>query len=126
MSAPMTPERLRSFSDAWDAGDVDLIMSYFVPDCSFSPSVEDEPGKTFRGKDEVAAEIRRILARDADGVSRSGDHIVMGDRGYSEWSITFVRNEQELELRGCDIFEFRGDLIVRKEAYRKAALWLER
>lgn len=126
MTRVMTQERLRAFSDAWDSGDIVRIMAFFARDCAFSPSVEDEPGKTFYGRDQVEAEIRRILSRDADGVSSSGDHIVMGNRGYSEWSITFNRDGQDQQLRGCDIFEFDGDLIVRKDAYRKSALWLDR
>jgi len=126
VTATMTPRRLKAFSDAWDQGDVDLIMSYFHQDCTFSPSVEDQPGKTFHGKTEVEAEIRRILARDADGVSRSAGHVVMGNRGYSEWSIVFELGDREGELRGCDLFEFAGDLILRKDAYRKSALWLQR
>jgi SnoaL-like domain len=124
MTAVMTPDRLRGFSDAWDRGDVELVMSFFAPDCVFSPSVEAQPGLSFHGKAAVEAEIRRILARDADGISRSGDHVVLGNRGYSEWSLVYRYGDEDLELRGCDIFEFSGDLIVRKDAFRKSALWL--
>ena len=50
----MTTERLDAFMDAWNAHDVDGIVSFFADDCVFHPSVGTElMGGTYVGKDEV-------------------------------------------------------------------------
>ena len=41
---------------------------------------------------------------------------VAGDRGAAEW--TFVSGD--LRVRGADLFEFEGDLIRVKNAFRKS------
>jgi hypothetical protein len=49
-----------------------------------------------------------------------GRHWVSGDRGCSEWLLTGTTTQGErVEVRGCDLFEFRGDKIVRKDSYWK-------
>jgi taurine dehydrogenase small subunit len=47
-------------------------------------------------------------------------HVVCGDRGVSEWTIRGTRSTGEpIEVRGCDLFEFTGGLISRKDSYWK-------
>jgi SnoaL-like protein len=47
-------------------------------------------------------------------------HWVIGQRGCSEWLLTGTTAEGErIEVRGCDLFEFRGDKIARKDSYWK-------
>ena len=47
-------------------------------------------------------------------------HWVSGDRGCSEWLLTGTTTDGDrIEVRGCDLFEFRGDKIVRKDSYWK-------
>jgi len=42
------------------------------------------------------------------------------DRGCFEWLLTgTTTNGQRVEVRGCDLVEFRGDKIVRKDSYWK-------
>ena len=121
----MTVERLKQFSDTWDSGDVDAILAFFTEDCVFQPSVEETPNRIFRGKAEVAEEFRRIFARDDGYESRSGLHFVCGSMGYCEWSLVVRETPELVEIRGCDFFEFSGDLIARKDAYRKVTKWLD-
>ena len=46
--------------------------------------------------------------------------LVSGDRGCSEWLLTGTTTQGEpVEVRGCDLFEFRGDKIARKDSYWK-------
>ncbi len=121
--AAMTVERLQQFSAAWNAADLPAVMSFFTEDCVFLPSVEDRPGLAFHGKQSVAEAFARIFARDAGFGSRSGLHVVLGRYGYCEWSLVVEEGDQPMEIRGCDFFEFRGDLICRKDAFRKATTW---
>jgi hypothetical protein len=47
-------------------------------------------------------------------------HWVSGNRGCSEWLLTGTSVDGErIEVRGCDLFEFEGDKIVRKDSYWK-------
>ena len=47
-------------------------------------------------------------------------HWVSGDRGCSEWLLTGTTTQGDrVEVRGCDLFEFRGDKIARKDSYWK-------
>lgn len=121
----MTEERLKEFSDAWDRADLDGVMAFFTDDCVFQPSVEYSPGYQFTGRAAVAEEIRRIFARDGGLKSSSGIHVVFGDCGYCEWSLITHLDGKQAEIRGCDFFRFEGDRICRKDAFRKATLWLK-
>ena len=43
-----------------------------------------------------------------------------GDRAFATWTFSATKGSGELTTyRGVDIFEFEGDLIVLKDAYRK-------
>ena len=49
-----------------------------------------------------------------------GAHFVAGDRGASEWTLTGTTTDGErLEVRGCDLWTFRGDQIVKKDSFWK-------
>jgi ketosteroid isomerase-like protein len=126
MPASMTTARLKQFSDAWDRGDIDDVMSFFTEDCVFHPSIEETPGATFHGRTAVAEEFRRIFARDKIYQSHSGLHVVFGSYGYCEWSLVGPNGVGKVEIRGCDFFEFRGGMIAKKDAFRKSIGWLDK
>lgn len=112
---------LQQFGEAWDVGDVDRLMSMLTEDCVYSASVGPEPGATYTGKGAVRDGLLTMLAFDAGGESRAGRVFVAGNLGASEWSYLFrAGSGMECEIRGCDIFEFRGELISRKDAFRKS------
>jgi hypothetical protein len=47
-------------------------------------------------------------------------HWVSGDRGCSEWLVTGTTPQGDrVEARGCDLFEFQGHRIARKDSYWK-------
>jgi hypothetical protein len=47
-------------------------------------------------------------------------HFVCGDRGVSEWRFVGVdRGGIAVEVDGCDLFVFDGDLIKTKNSFRK-------
>lgn len=112
---------LQAFLDAFNAHDVDAIMSFFTDDCVFDTPRGPAPGgQHLVGKQEVRAGIEARL----DGIPdiRYGDdrHWTCGDRGVSEWTIrgTQVTGET-IEVRGCDLFELTDGKIRRKDAYWK-------
>ena len=111
---------IRDISAAWGRADLETLMSFVADDCVYSASVGPEPGETFVGKDAVRAGFIKMLAHDRDSVSEPGDVHTFGDTAVSTWG--FRRRDRErrsILVRGCDVWLFRGGLIVRKDSYRK-------
>jgi steroid delta-isomerase-like uncharacterized protein len=115
-------EVLRQVLDAFNAHDLDAIMSHFAEDCVFeSPRGSDRWGRRFVGKDEV----RRGLAARFEGIPdvsyRDDDHFACGNRGVSEWTITGTTVAGErIDVRGCDLWTFGEDgKLVRKDSFWK-------
>lgn len=118
-----TVETLKQVLDAFNRHDLDAIMAYFAEDAVLeTPRGQDPWGTRYVGK----AAVREGLAGRFSGipdVHYSEDrHLVCGDRGVSEWLLTGTTTAGErIEVRGCDHFEFRDGLIVRKDSYWKIA-----
>ncbi|MFL6229181.1 MAG: nuclear transport factor 2 family protein [Pyrinomonadaceae bacterium] len=118
--APWTAERLRSFGAAWRRGDVEELMSYMTDDCSYSASVGPEPGATYIGREAVRRGFEELLKYDAKAQGRGGRVFIAGEIGVAEWSFIYTDEAgHETEVKGVDLFEFDGDKIRRKDAYRK-------
>lgn len=116
----MTIERLLAFGDAWNRGDVDDIMSYFTVECTYHASAGPEPGRTYEGREAVRRGVIEMLAYDRGGRPQTGAAFVADERGVAEWSYEFTAADGAVTaIRGCDVFEFEGDLIRRKDAFRK-------
>ena len=112
---------LEQMLDAFNRHDLDTIMSLFADDCVFeSPRGPDPWGRRFVGK----AEVRTGLGMRFEGIPDvhygDGNDFVAGDRGASEWTLTGTTVAGErVEVRGCDLWTFRGDEIVRKDSFWK-------
>ncbi len=106
---------------AFNRHDLDAIMALFADDCVFeSPRGPDPWGRRFIGK----AEVRDGLGARFRGIPdvNYGDdsHFVSGERGASEWRLTGTTVDGgQVEVRGCDLWTFRGDKIVRKDSFWK-------
>ena len=115
MSSEGTPS-LPALLDAFNAHDLDAIMSFFTEDCIF-----DTP----RGQRLVGTEqVRQGFQARFDGIPdieyTEARDFVSGDRGVSEWTIRGTQATGEpIEVRGCDLFEFTDGKISRKDAYWK-------
>jgi ketosteroid isomerase-like protein len=112
---------LKSVLDAFNRHDLDAIMAFFTDDCVLNmPRGPSPSGRQAVGK----GAVRALLGTRFEGipdVHYSDDrHFVAGDRGVSEWLLTgTTRSGERVEVRGCDLFEFRGDKISRKDSYWK-------
>lgn len=117
----MTIERLAEFGDAWNEHDIALILSYFADACTYHASFgPDLFGMTFTGRAAIADGLKRFFDRYPDGRFVDSELFVAGDRGTGEW--TFVATEPDgstLRVRGCDLYEFEGDLVKTKNSFRK-------
>lgn len=116
----MTLERLAEFGAAWRRRDLDALMSFMTDDCEFRASVGPEPGATFTGAEAVRNGFAQMLAYDAAAEGHGGHAFIHGNLGVSQWSFRYDRGDgSPTEVRGCDIYEFQGDRIRVKDAYRK-------
>ena len=117
----ITVQTLEQVLDAFNRHDLDAIMTYFADDCSFDFPRGPEPwGRRHVGK----AQVREALASRFKGIPdvHYGDarHFVAGDRGVSEWTLTgTTTTDVRLKVRGCDLWEFRDGMIVRKDSFWK-------
>ena len=111
---------LRDLLAAFNRHDLEAVMSFFTEDAVLEMPRGSSPwGTRAQGRDEV----RRLLATRFEGIPDAhwGDdrHAVCGDRGFSEWTLTGTGGGQPIEVRGCDLYEFAGDLIRKKDSYWK-------
>jgi ketosteroid isomerase-like protein len=117
----VTADRLIEALAAWNTHDAQRVLAYFADQCSYHASFGPELlGRSFVGRAEVLAGVGRFFERYPDGRFEDTQVFVAGDRGAAEW--TFVATEpdgKELRVRGADLFEFDGDLIRTKNAFRK-------
>jgi steroid delta-isomerase-like uncharacterized protein len=109
---------LEAFLTAFNAHDVEAVMEFFAEDCVF-----DTPrGGHLVGK----AQVREGIQARFDGIPDihygNDVHWVCGDRGVSAWTIRGTEASGEpIEVRGCDLFEFAGGKIRRKDSFWKIA-----
>jgi steroid delta-isomerase-like uncharacterized protein len=119
----VTADTLKQVLDAFNRHDLDAIMEYFSEDCSFDFPRGPEPWEQrFVGK----AQVREGLAGRFKGIPdvHYGDdqHWISADgtQGVSEWTLTGTTTSGiKLNVRGCDLWEFRDGKITRKNSYWK-------
>jgi len=119
----VTVQTLKEVLDAFNRHDLDAIMEYFSEDCSFDFPRGPEPfGQRFVGK----ANVREGLAMRFKGIPdvHYGDdrHWIStdGSQGVSEWTLSGTTTAGvKLNVRGCDLWEFRNGKIIRKNSYWK-------
>jgi ketosteroid isomerase-like protein len=112
---------LEAFLAAFNAHDVDVIMSFFTEDCVFDmPRGPGPGGRRLVGKQQVREGIQSRLDGIPDVHYGDDRHWLCGDRGVSEWTIRGTqRTGERIEVRGCDLFEFVDGKISRKDSFWK-------
>jgi ketosteroid isomerase-like protein len=117
----VTVETLQRLVDAFNAHDLDAVMGFFTDDCVLEmPRGPDPWGRRFQGREAVRVGLVSRFAGLPDVHYGDDRHWVSGNRGCSEWLLTGTTTQGErIEVRGCDLFEFRGGKIARKDSYWK-------
>jgi steroid delta-isomerase-like uncharacterized protein len=120
-SAEAATPRLQALLDAFNAHDLDAIMSFFTEDCVFDTPRGPAPGgHRLIGKHEVRKGFQARFDGIPDIRYDQGRHWTCGDRGVSEWTIRGTQTTGEsIEVRGCDLFEFTDGKISRKDSFWK-------
>jgi len=117
----VTVKTMKQVLEAFSRHDLDAIMVFFADDAAFDFPRGPEPwgvrsaGKA-RGREGLAARFAGI----PDVRYTEDRHWVCGDRGASEWLLSGTTTAGEsIAVRGCDLWEVRDGLIVRKDSYWK-------
>ena len=114
-------ELAKAILAAFNDHDLDRIMSYFADDCTLDmPRGGDPWGSRFVGK----AAVREGLAGRFKGLPdvHYGEDRHWGDGNMvvSEWLLTGTKPDGEtVKVHGCDHYEFRDGLVIRKDSYWK-------
>ena len=120
---PHIREMLVELCEAFNAHDLDRIMTAFAEDCILEmPTGPHAWGARFEGKQAV----RRGLASRFEGLPdvhyADEEHFVDEARqtGMSKWTLTGTTGDgRRLEVRGCDFYTFRDGKVTRKDSYWK-------
>lgn len=109
------------FMAAWNARDVDALMACMAADCVFHASSGAEAeGVRHLGPEAVRAAYAAMFDAFPEAAWTADRHTVLGDIGLSEWRFVGTRRDgQRVDVQGCDLFRFDGDLIALKDSYRK-------
>lgn len=112
---------LDSFASAFNAHDVDKIMSFMTEDCIFEASAgPDVNGEKFIGRGAVKKAFEDVFKNYPDAKWSNPHHFISGDRAVSEWTFVGTKADgSKVEVTGCDLFTFRDGKIYIKNSYRK-------
>lgn len=117
----MSLERATEFAIAWNSHDSDLVTSYFTDDGALHTSVGlDRLGNSYFGKEAIRKGVKLFFDRFPDGRFENINVVVSGNIGTFEWD--FVASDasgKPYSTAGCDLLEFRGGKVVKKNAFRK-------
>ena len=112
---------IREVTAAFDRHDLDTILDHFADDAVFEgPRGPESWGRRVTGKAAIREAFAARLAGIPDVRYTDDEHFVDGDRGASGWTLSGTTTDGErIEVRGCDLWTFRGDRIIRKDSYWK-------
>ena len=119
---PVTVALLAAICDAFNRHDTDAILSHFADECEWLMARGPEPrfGRRCRGKAEIGAVLRARFAAIPDLRWLDLAHWVAGTRAISEWTVQgTLPSGAGLDFMGCDLWSFRGSLVVRKNTFWK-------
>ncbi len=107
-------ETIERYNDAWNAHDVETIVSFHAPGMVFE---NHTAGERVEG-DAVGPHIARIFENWPDLAFRGRRLYARAGLVVSEWTATATASDgRRLEWDGVDVFPFEDGLIVRKDVY---------
>src|SRR5947209_15260161 len=92
---------LKRLLEAFNAHDLDAVMSFFVDDCVLEmPRGPDPWGRRLEGRERVREGLASRFAGIPDVHYGDDRHWLAGDRGCSEWLLTgTIVGGQKIEVR---------------------------
>jgi len=123
MSRPITIALLDEIQDGFNRHDVDGILSHFADDCIWlmarGPNAPE--GRRCVGKAEIAEVLSSRYAEIPDMRWEEMRHWICDDtKALSEWVVRGTpTGGQPFAYLGCDLWEFRDGMVVKKDTYWK-------
>ena len=115
-----TVETLQRLVDAFNAHDLDAVMSFFVDDPVLElPRGPDPWGRRFQGREEVRSGLASRFAGLPDVHYGENRHWVSGDRGCSEWLLTGTTTRGTGSRSRLRPVRVQGRQDRRKDSYWK-------
>lgn len=109
--------------DAFNAHDLDRIMSMFADDCVLEMPRGTKPyGTRHEGKHSVREGLAGRFAGLPDVHYADGQHFVdeQAQTGMSKWRLTGTgRDGRKVDVHGCDFYTFRAGKVLKKDSYWK-------
>ncbi len=128
----LSEEDLRKYAAAWNAHDIERVMTYFTDDATY----EDVAlGLVNTGKPQIREFARSMFDATPDINFEVVSLIVAGDRIASEWGMTGTQTGPSMtglpstgkpfSIRGASVGELAGDKIKRNSDYWNLASLLQ-
>jgi ketosteroid isomerase-like protein len=112
---------LKALVDAFNAHDLDRIMSFFTEDAVLEmPRGPHAWGNRYEGAAAVRAALQGRFTGLPDVHYGNDVHYVDGDMGISRWTLTGTpASGERIEVHGCDFYAFRDGKVVQKDSFWK-------
>lgn len=112
---------LHAIIDAFNAHDIDRVMSFFADDCVLEmPRGPDPCGLRAVGLGAVRDALLSRFHGIPDVHYGDAEHFVSGNTGISQWTISGTTTTgQRIEVCGCDFYTFAAGKIVKKDSFWK-------
>ena len=121
----MTPEEtldlVAEIGAAFARHDIDAMVGYFAEDGEFVNAVGSEPhGTRYRGHQEIRGYFEALFADTEDVQWEKLDARAVDDKAYTEWHRrATLKNGEQQDWLGADIFTFADGKIAKKDTYIK-------
>ncbi|MEE9209758.1 MAG: nuclear transport factor 2 family protein [Kiloniellales bacterium] len=117
----VTIELLEQIVDAFNRKDLDAIVDGFAEDGVFLLAAGPDPwGCRFQGKEAIREALSERFAAVPDIRWTDGQHWISGNKALSEWRVQgTLADGKRLDCLGCDLWEFRGGKVTKKDTYYK-------
>jgi uncharacterized protein (TIGR03086 family) len=111
---------VRRFGAAWEAWDLDAIMSLMTQDAVFESTGPAPDGQRVEGADQIRAEWEQMFRETRDASFTFEEAFVSGDRATARWRFSWTNADGSSgHVRGADVMRVRGDRIAEKLSYVK-------
>ena len=117
----LTRDLVDAVGDAFNANDIDAVMTYFAPDAVFDHAVGPEAyGVRFEGIDTIRGVFAGLFEKVENVHWETLDCRIAGDKAYCEYRRTATHGDGTKEdFLSVDILTFADGLIVHKDTYYK-------
>ncbi|YCK79950.1 nuclear transport factor 2 family protein (plasmid) [Arthrobacter sp. D3-18] len=121
VSTQLLPDGFDDLCEAWNAHDVDRIMSHIHHNCLWLVSYgSGAEGQRCEGATAIRDGLARFFAKYPDGeFSDMSVFLTDGERLAVSWIFSATVEGQWVSKRGCDLLEYADGKLIYKNAFRK-------